>query len=101
MTKTAQPTTKSAEAGRRGDDVRSDCWARITLADTGGIEIDHQRSPGYRAAYGKTLEEAGGDVPETLTFEISIRVGEVAVWIRVALTHTRSLDKPDNANRDC
>jgi len=33
-------TTKSAEAGRRGDDVRSDCWVRVQLADAGGVELD-------------------------------------------------------------
>ncbi len=30
----------SAQAGRRGDSVRSDCWVRITPATGGGIELD-------------------------------------------------------------
>ncbi len=30
----------SREAGRRGDDVRSDCWVRIALTRSGGIELD-------------------------------------------------------------
>ncbi len=30
----------SSEAGRRGDDVRSDCWVRLTPTDSGGIELD-------------------------------------------------------------
>jgi citrate lyase subunit beta/citryl-CoA lyase len=30
---------RSASAGRRGADVRSDCWVQITLAETGGIEL--------------------------------------------------------------
>lgn len=30
---------KPAEAGRRGEDVRSDCWVRITPSDRGEIEI--------------------------------------------------------------
>ena len=33
------PTTQSAEAGRRGEDVRSDCWVRIALTQSGGIEL--------------------------------------------------------------
>jgi citrate lyase subunit beta/citryl-CoA lyase len=32
--------TTSAEAGRRGSDVRSDCWVRIAPAETGGIQLD-------------------------------------------------------------
>ncbi|MCH8966942.1 MAG: citrate lyase acyl carrier protein [Planctomycetes bacterium] len=40
MKKTAQPTTQSAQAGKRGEDVRSDCWVKITRTDKGGIEID-------------------------------------------------------------
>jgi len=55
MTKTTQPTMKSAEAGRRGDDVRSDCWARITLADTGGIEIDLKSK--VESMYGDSTRE--------------------------------------------
>lgn len=29
-----------AEAGRRGADVRSDCWVRIELRDAGGVQIE-------------------------------------------------------------
>ncbi|MBU0639862.1 MAG: HpcH/HpaI aldolase/citrate lyase family protein [Planctomycetes bacterium] len=29
-----------AEAGRRGSDVRSDCWVKIALADSGGIVLN-------------------------------------------------------------
>ena len=29
-----------AEAGRRGADVRSDCWIKLTLADAGGIAVE-------------------------------------------------------------
>jgi citrate lyase subunit beta/citryl-CoA lyase len=39
MSDAAQSTTDTAEAGRRGSDVRSDCWVRITLADSGGIDL--------------------------------------------------------------
>ncbi len=33
-------TPRLSEAGRRGDDVRSDCWVRIALTDSGGIQLD-------------------------------------------------------------
>lgn len=32
-------SAKQAEAGRRGRDVRSDCWVRIALTDGGGVTI--------------------------------------------------------------
>jgi citrate lyase subunit beta/citryl-CoA lyase len=40
MHNTIKPTSKTAEAGRRGEEVRSDCWVRITLADSGGIGLE-------------------------------------------------------------
>ncbi|HVP11504.1 MAG TPA: aldolase/citrate lyase family protein [Phycisphaerae bacterium] len=40
MTTTTNPaTSRVAEAGRRGTDVRSDCWIKITLADSGGLDV--------------------------------------------------------------
>jgi citrate lyase subunit beta/citryl-CoA lyase len=38
--KKKQSQEHSAEVGRRGDDVRSDCWVKITLTDGGGIDLD-------------------------------------------------------------
>ncbi len=35
-----QSNPNTAEAGRRGADVRSDCWVRIARTDSGGIELD-------------------------------------------------------------
>ena len=32
-------TVKTAEAGRRGSDVRSDCWVQVTLAESGGVDL--------------------------------------------------------------
>lgn len=32
-------STEAAEAGRRGSDVRSDCWVHITPATSGGVEL--------------------------------------------------------------
>ena len=40
MSNATQTAAKSAEAGRRGPDVRSDCWVRVTPADSGGIAVD-------------------------------------------------------------
>jgi citrate lyase subunit beta/citryl-CoA lyase len=38
----AMTTNSAAQAGRRGDDVRSDCWVQITPRDAGGIELQLQ-----------------------------------------------------------
>ena len=40
MATTTRTSQQSAEAGRRGEDVRSDCWVRIALTDSGGIKLD-------------------------------------------------------------
>ena len=34
-----QSRMQTAEAGRRGEDVRSDCWVKVTLTGSGGIEV--------------------------------------------------------------
>jgi citrate lyase subunit beta/citryl-CoA lyase len=39
-TKTQGEGSTVQEAGRRGDDVRSDCFVRLTLTGKGGIEVD-------------------------------------------------------------
>jgi citrate lyase subunit beta/citryl-CoA lyase len=39
MPDTTYAAAQQAEAGRRGPDVRSDCWVRITPADSGGIDL--------------------------------------------------------------
>ena len=45
----------SAEAGRRGADVRSDCWVKITLTDSGGIKI--KMNSKVTIMYGASIEE--------------------------------------------
>lgn len=40
----------TAEAGRRGPDVRSDCWIKITLAESGGVNV--QLKTKVEAMYG-------------------------------------------------
>ena len=54
-----------AEAGRRGADVRSDCWAKITLADTGGVKLDLKTK----------VESMYGDVTRTLVHEVLAILG--------------------------
>ena len=39
MTANSQFTAVSAEAGRRGSDVRSDCWIKITPTTSGGLAL--------------------------------------------------------------
>jgi len=39
MSETVQSKARSAEAGRRGNDVRSDCWVKITPTDAGGVDL--------------------------------------------------------------
>ncbi|MFT5232393.1 MAG: citrate lyase subunit beta/citryl-CoA lyase [Candidatus Krumholzibacteriia bacterium] len=34
--------SKSGEAGKRGPDVRSDCWVRVELKDAGGVQVELQ-----------------------------------------------------------
>lgn len=45
----------SAEAGRKGPDVRSDCWIKITPLDSGGIQF--QLASKVKTMYGKSIEK--------------------------------------------
>ena len=45
----------SAEAGRRGADVRSDCWIRLTPSKSGGIQL--QINSKVKAMYGSSIEQ--------------------------------------------
>ncbi|OQX96407.1 citrate lyase ACP [candidate division KSB1 bacterium 4572_119] len=46
---------KAAEAGRKGQDVRSDCWIKITPKNTGGIQLNSNSKVG--ALFGKSIEK--------------------------------------------
>jgi citrate lyase subunit beta/citryl-CoA lyase len=65
---------RSAEAGRRGDDVRSDCWVQITPRDSGGIDLRLKTK--VESMYGEATRElvrsalAGLHVPHA-TVEIA------------------------------
>jgi citrate lyase subunit beta/citryl-CoA lyase len=51
----AHAPSKTGEAGRRGPDVRSDCWVRITHAASGGLEVDLQSK--VESLYGESTRE--------------------------------------------
>lgn len=53
-------TTPTAEAGRRGKDVRSDCWVKITLADGGGVDL--QLKTKVESMYGDATRQLVRDV---------------------------------------
>ena len=45
---------KYAHAGRKGPDVRSDCWVKITLSNSGGIKFEMNSK--VKVIYGKSIE---------------------------------------------
>jgi citrate lyase subunit beta/citryl-CoA lyase len=44
----------SAEAGRRGTDVRSDCWIKLTPTESGGVQFQIQSK--VKTMYGSSIE---------------------------------------------
>jgi len=48
--------SRSVEAGRRGADVRSDCWVRIVPADSGGIDLSVESK--VESMYGSAIRSA-------------------------------------------
>ena len=54
----------AAEAGRRGADVRSDCWVRITLRESGGINLDLRSK--VESMYGDAIRGQVQDVLSVL-----------------------------------
>ncbi len=53
--KTKKVSQASAEAGRRGSDVRSDCWVNITPTDSGGIDLTFKSK--VESMYGDATRE--------------------------------------------
>ncbi len=45
---------RSAEAGRKGSDVRSDCWIKITVNDSGGVQLQSRSK--VQVMYGDSIE---------------------------------------------
>jgi len=64
---------KSAEAGRKGPDVRSDCWISISLTDAGGIKISINSK--VKALFGSAIKNLIND--GLAFFEITNAVVEI------------------------
>lgn len=54
----------SAQAGRRGAEVRSDCWVQVTLAESGGIDL--RLTSKVESLYGGAIRELVADELRTL-----------------------------------
>ena len=65
MTATTQATR--AEAGRRGPDVRSDCWIALEPATTGGITVDLNSR--VESLYGDSIHRLAADILTALGVE--------------------------------
>ncbi|MFQ5429582.1 MAG: aldolase/citrate lyase family protein [Phycisphaerae bacterium] len=50
----------TAEAGRRGSDVRSDCWVRLARTDSGGIQLDLKSK--VASMYGDSIRGLVGEM---------------------------------------
>jgi len=60
MSMTEATATRAAEAGRRGDDVRSDCWVRVERTSSGGIDLTLRSK--VESMYGDSIRALVGDV---------------------------------------
>jgi len=56
-----------AETGRRGDDVKSDCWVRLELTGSGGIQVEQTSK--VSVMYGKQNEKLVNEVLKHLGVE--------------------------------
>jgi len=56
---------RTAEAGRRGGDVRSDCWVKVSLSGSGGIAL----------ALKSKVESMYGDATRKLVTEVLVAIG--------------------------
>jgi len=50
---------RTAEAGRKGNDVRSDCWIKISMNDSGGIHLNIKSK--VQVMYGSAIQESVHD----------------------------------------
>lgn len=110
-------TSKHGEAGRRGTDVRSDCWVAIDLAAQGDVEIALRSR--VEAYYGDSIRaqvkevlaalgvpaarveiEDSGALPWTLTARIAAAVGRAGAGRDREAGAARSVPLPAPASRD-
>jgi citrate lyase subunit beta/citryl-CoA lyase len=85
MTATASFTAASAEAGRRGTDVRSDCWVRITPTASGGIEL-HLKTK-VEVMYGEATRRLIRDVLTRLGLlhaRVEVEDAGALPWVQMA-----------------
>lgn len=64
MVASVETASGTASAGRRGPDVRSDCWVNIQRRDTGGIELDVKTK--VETMYGESIRRQVGEVVAAL-----------------------------------
>ena len=60
-------TTIGGGAGRRGDDVRSDCWVAVELTDSGGLQLEVKSKVG--TLYGPSITKGLEDTLRALGIE--------------------------------
>ena len=60
-------TTIGGGAGRRGDDVRSDCWVAVELTDSGGLQLEVKSRVG--TLYGPSITKGLEDTLRALGIE--------------------------------
>ncbi|MEE4312332.1 MAG: aldolase/citrate lyase family protein [candidate division KSB1 bacterium] len=63
-----------AQAGRKGSDVRSDCWVQIELRDSGGIEVNVKSK--VQAMYGESIERLANEMMKACNVSHAILVIE-------------------------
>ncbi|MCG6986822.1 MAG: citrate lyase ACP [Gemmatimonadetes bacterium] len=108
---------KAGEAGRRGADVRSDCWASVELADGGGIEVELTSKvealfgTSLRADIADTMRKAGvpharvrvedqGAVPWVLEARLEAALRRAAVTPKADPRPPRTAPPPEGTSRD-
>jgi citrate lyase subunit beta/citryl-CoA lyase len=114
-TSPAAKPAETGEAGRRGKDVRSDCWVSVEVVDEGGIhleltsKVEAMFGASLRADIAKTLETAGvaharvrvedqGAVPWVLGARLEAALLRAGITLQGDLRPPRSApDSPGNA----
>ena len=106
-----QQQLKPAAAGRRGDDVRSDCWVQLTPTDSGGLTINLQSK--VAVLYGDQIRSQVTELLQSfgiahatveiedsgaLPFIIAARVAAAAerAGVQNLLERTKAQQKPTN-----
>jgi citrate lyase subunit beta/citryl-CoA lyase len=111
------PGPRAGEAGRRGGDVRSDCWVSVALAEGGGIELELTSKvealfgTSLRADIADTMRKAGvrdarmrvedqGAVPWVLEARLEAALRRAGVSPGADLRPPRTAPPPAGTTRD-